>query len=93
MHVKKVFEQTHVDGQCAKQVVIIQNNGVVYTVVCDKSEYKSVFTPMQLRGYWNEGTDQDTGWGKHCKILVPMDHKGDQVDLLAKDAIGTLVDA
>lgn len=92
MKVKKVFDPTHVEGKCAKQVVTMLYEGVVYTVVCDKSEYKTKLTPNKLRVYWNEGTDEDTGWGQHFEIQAP-DHHRDDIVLLAEHAIYTLVNA
>lgn len=72
MKVKKVFEQTHVMGKCAKQVVTIWHENVIYTVVCDKSQHKSTLTPKQLRVYWNEGKCEDDGWGQNYLTLIPI---------------------
>jgi len=95
MKVVKKFKQTHVEGKCAKKLVTISHEDVIYTVVCDKSQYKTHFTPKQLRIYWDEGKDAESGWGQSfvVKIGVPFVHDDSEAANVGQFALTILGDA
>lgn len=60
MRIEKRFKAVEsVNGKCAKELLTVEHNNVIYTVVYDKLAYKP---DQKLRIYWNTGWN--TGWTK-----------------------------
>ena len=74
---RKKFIDCH-NGKCAKDVVVIKHNDVMYTVVYDKPLCKN---DHKLRVYWN-----DDQWGHSHEVTHPFNFDDSDVSQVAHHA-------